>query len=126
MPVKNVNEIPGHGDDIVPHELHVKQYLVDGHFIKFPLGHDEGGHGIAQQKKGAERKKEANGVGMIILHSASQSRIWLGMISERRIAESLKIKKRLPKQPLPVSHGGSPETRTPNQLIKSQLLYQLS
>ena len=78
MPEENVDEISRHGDDIVLHKLHMEQYLIDSHFIELSLGHDERGHGIAQQKKRAGRKEEANGVWTIILHSASlfRNRAW--------------------------------------------------
>ena len=61
MPEENIDEITGHGHDIVLHELHVEQYLIDVHLIEFSLGHNERGHGIAEKKKRAGRDKKAYG-----------------------------------------------------------------
>ena len=38
---ENIDEISGHGHDIVLHKLHMEQYLVDIHLVEFTFGHNE-------------------------------------------------------------------------------------
>ena len=66
-----MNEIPWHGDDVVPHELHVKQHLVDGDLVKLPLRHDQKGDREAQKKKNDEGANKAERKLPIPLHSTT-------------------------------------------------------
>ena len=71
MPEKHLNEVSRHGHDVVAHELHMKQHLIDGNLIKLTLRHDQKGNRKAQKEKNdegadkAERKRPGSRHGNI-------------------------------------------------------------
>ena len=74
MPEKDIDEVAGHGDDIVFQKLHMEQDLVDVHLVEFTFGHDKQSHGQAEQKKRQKGKKNAKKKGTCVSHKDRSSR----------------------------------------------------
>ena len=75
MPEKNINEIPRHSHDIILHELHMEQDLIDIHFVKFTLGHDQKRHREAKKEKFDEGQREAEEKRSVGSHSNANRKI---------------------------------------------------
>ncbi|MBO6003198.1 MAG: hypothetical protein J6P53_06870, partial [Mailhella sp.] len=72
VPQKDIDEVNGHGDDIVAHELHMEQDLIDGDIIKFPLCHDKERHAEAKEpvteQRGYKTERKEKGFHSSAMH----------------------------------------------------------